>query len=289
MSVFDRDMFGKSKHDIAIGIIRAFCAGKRTLVAFSGGKDSQCCYHLCAEAGIEFTAQLSLTRFEPPEILAFVREHYRDVIVRRAYSRSLVADIELHGLPTRWGRWCCAAKHARTEGYDISVIGIRAAESARRRAMWRAFGVTPDHTAYCCPIVAWTEEEVWEYLAARGVPHCPLYDEGMRRIGCVCCPLNPSHMRAEAARWPKTASMLRQGADRYVARMRSHGFVTRAGRPCADWCRAASPEDEFWGRWIATGQTSMPIEACSVSDDECPLLGTGFAEEDADGGEGDAP
>lgn len=290
MSIFAADMFGRSKYGTSIEIIRNFCAGKHVLVAFSGGKDSQCCYHLCREAGVDFTAQLSITRFEPPEILAFVREHYPDVVWRRAYTRTLVADIECRGLPTRWSRWCCDAKHRRTEGYDITVVGIRAEESARRRATWRVMGYKPDHTAYVCPIVAWTEADVWEYLDRRQIPHCSLYDEGARRIGCVCCPLAPYHMQEAAARWPRTASMLRMGADRFVARMRARQFVTANGKPCSDWCRAENPEEEYWSRWLASGQTSMPIEHSALCDDDCPLLGTGFAEEDgADNDEETAP
>ena len=90
MSIFDVDLFGRTKHGLAIERIRTFCAGRRTLVAFSGGKDSQCCYHLAREAGVEFEAQYSVTRFEPPELLQFIRANYPDVVFRRAYCRSLI-------------------------------------------------------------------------------------------------------------------------------------------------------------------------------------------------------
>lgn len=59
------------------------------------------------------------------------------------------------------------------------------------------------------PIVDWEEEDVWEYLNdVVQVPHCCLYDEGFKRLGCVGCPLGGrKFMLAEFERWPKYKSM----------------------------------------------------------------------------------
>lgn len=291
MSIFDPDLYGRTKHALAIARIRNFCAGKRTLVAFSGGKDSQCCYHLCEEAGVPFTAQYSITRFEPPELVRFVREAYPGVTFRRAYKRTLCRDIEANGLPTRWSRWCCDAKHKATPGFDIAVVGVRAAESSKRAKTWREFGFKPDHTAYVCPIIDWTTEDVWEYLAHKGVPHCAIYDEGYKRIGCVCCPLAPKLSQQEAARWPKTAAMLKYGASLFVARMRARGWMSERGNICGDWRLAKDPVEELFHRWIVSGQTTMSVEffqerererkrAGKPEDAPCLFAGTGFSESD---------
>ena len=41
VSIYDKDLLsGKDKVEMAIERIRNFCSGKKTLVAFSGGKDS---------------------------------------------------------------------------------------------------------------------------------------------------------------------------------------------------------------------------------------------------------
>lgn len=284
MSVFDRYLDGANKIDVAIARIQGFCSGKKAFVAFSGGKDSQCCYHLAKQAGVPFDAIYSITRFEPPELLDFIRDSYPDVRFRRAYRKSLVAEIADKGLPNRWARWCCESKHARAPGYDIAIIGVRAEESPRRAATWRAFGFKPDKSAYVCPVIDWTEKDVWEYIGHVGAPHCRLYDPpfNFRRIGCICCPMAPSKMAADAATWPKTAAMLKYGASLYVARMKSQGWITKRGRPCADWCRAADPLEEFWSRWINSGQTAKPLDA-PVPDDEdamCLFAGTGFSESD---------
>jgi phosphoadenosine phosphosulfate reductase len=284
MSIYEKDMFGKSKHSMAINRIAELCSGKRVLCAFSGGKDSQVCYHLLKESGIDFHAEYSITRFEPPELLSFIRVNYPDVTFRRAYKKSLTEEIAYHGLPNMWVRWCCAAKHQKTEGYDIAVIGIRWEESSRRRATWRMFGYKPDKTAYICPICDWTEQDVWEYLCDR--PHCSLYDEGFSRIGCVCCPLSPSTIAANADRWPKTARMLKRAAFQFVERMRERGYKTQC-KDCADWSKTDDPHNEYWYRWLKTGQTQKSVEAFKNAGKQeeglCLFEGTGFSERDGIG------
>ena len=278
MSIHDKFLDGSTLYEKTLDRIRTFCAGRRVLCAFSGGKDSQVCYHLLEDAGVPFRAQYSITRFEPPELIPFIRRHYPSVTFRRMYKKSLICEIENKGLPNRWARWCCDSKHAKTHGVDIAVIGIRWEESSARRRAWRMFGFQRDRTAYLCPIVDWTSADVWEYLGER--PHCCLYDQGYNRIGCACCPLSPNSMASDARRYPKTAAMLRMGADKYVAKMRRQGFTKLNGNPCSDWCKASSPEDEYFARWIATGQTAKPIAGDIMEEDDCLFAGTGFSEAD---------
>ena len=277
MSIHDKDLItGKTRYETAIERIRFNCAGKKTLVAFSGGKDSQCCYHLCKDAGMDFTAQYSITRFEPPELMAFIREHYPEVTFRRAYKQLLVDEIASTGLPNRWFRWCCKAKHKFTPGFDITVVGVRAAESSRRAANWRTFGKKRNGTWYVCPIFDWTDADVWEYLNGKGLPHCSLYDEGFSRIGCVCCPLVPRRMRRDAQRWPKTAAMLYRGLLSNWSEVERRGGVTANGKPyrILDF---GTPEAAF-NHWLETGMT---IKAVKQTDEEpCLFAGTGFSESD---------
>jgi len=55
------------------------------------------------------------------------------------------------------------------------------------------------------PIIDWTDEDVWDFLNnIAKVPHCCLYDEGFKRIGCICCPLAGAKiMIRDLERWPK--------------------------------------------------------------------------------------
>ena len=199
---------------------------------------------------------------------------------------SLVDEIEYRGLPNRWMRWCCEAKHIKTPGYDITVVGVRAAESSRRAANWRTFGRKRDGEWYVCPIFDWTDADVWEYLNGKGLPHCSLYDEGFRRIGCVCCPLVPSRMRADAARWPKTAAMLFRGHCKNWDKAVAAGGVTTRGTAyrMLEWGSARAAFE----CWLDEGMT---IKTTKPTDDEpCLFAGTGFSESDSgtDDAEGEA-
>lgn len=278
MGLKDIDLIsGKDKVQLAIERIKMYCTGKKTLVAFSGGKDSQCCYHLCKEAGVDFEAQYSITRFEPPELMQFIRAHYPDVVFRRAYKMSLFEQIAKKGLPNRWYRWCCEAKHKKTPGFDIAVIGVRAAESPRRKQNWRTFGRKQDGSYYVCPIFDWTDADVWEFLDSRGLPHCSLYDEGFRRIGCVCCPLSPSTMRRDAVRWPKTAALLYRAHCANWDKAVAAGGQSSRGKPyrMLAWGSARAAFDN----WLDKGMT---IKSTNPLDDEpCLFEGTGFSEKDA--------
>lgn len=276
MGIHDRDLIsGKTKLETAVERIRYFCAGKKTLVAFSGGKDSQCCYHLCEAAGIDFDTQYSVTRFEPPELIQFIRDNYPAVTFRRAYKRSLVEEIGDVGLPNRWFRWCCEAKHKKTPGYDVAVIGVRAAESARRAHNWRIFGQKRDRSFYVCPIFDWTDADVWEYLNGLGVSHCKLYDEGYTRIGCVCCPLAPSNMRRDAERWPKTANMLYLGHCKNWEKAVAAGGKTTRGKPYR-MLEHGTPRAAF-DCWLDTGMT---VKGAKAPDEPCLFAGSGFSESD---------
>lgn len=277
MSIYDKDLIsGLDKIETAIERLRFNCKNKKVLCAFSGGKDSQCCYHLLNDAGIQFHAQYSITRFEPPELIQFIRENYLDVTFRRSYRRSLVEEIGDWGLPNRWFRWCCDAKHRKTSGFDIAVIGVRAAESPRRAANWRTFGRKKDGSWYVCPIFDWTDADVWEYLNGKGLPHCSLYDEGFRRIGCVCCPLSPSTMRRDVLRWPKTAAMLFRGFCRHWNKAVVSGGVSTRGNPYR-MLEFGTPSAAF-EHWLDTGMTMNAQKP--IDNEPCLFAGTGFSESD---------
>lgn len=279
MSIFDKNIIsGKTKLQISIERIQNFCANKKTLIAFSGGKDSQCCYHLAKDAKILFHAEYSITRFEPPELISFVKDNYPDVTFRRAYRYSLVDEIKRNGPPSRWARWCCNAKHVKTNGYDIAIIGVRAQESPRRKKNWRIFGQKKDRTFYICPIFDWTEDEVWEYLNYKNVKHCSLYDEGYKRIGCVCCPLASSKkMQEDEKRWPKTANMLRICFRKHWEYWDMSGRLSKNGKLISIF-NFANP-DEAFDYWIQHGTLNKKHTKIE-EETPCLFAGTGFSESD---------
>ena len=113
------------KVESAIKRLKSFEPKDGYYVAFSGGKDSQCVYHLCKIAGVKFDAHYAVTSVDPPELIYFIRENYPDVKWERQYwddgrpehyypdgrpmpitMWSLIAHHTLP--PTRKARYCCA-------------------------------------------------------------------------------------------------------------------------------------------------------------------------------------
>ena len=183
-------------------------------LAFSGGKDSQCLYHVAQLAGVRFRAHMNLTSVDPPEVIRFVKTTYPDVELIKPRMSIYEMAKKKHILPTRRIRWCCAEYKEMSGAGKVTLIGVRKQESARRakreeisinikgKRTEETFDQWSEHEEQMVtcvggkdkilvsPIIYWTERDVWEFLNRNGIPHCKLYDEGSTRIGCLCCPMS---------------------------------------------------------------------------------------------------
>ena len=101
-------------------------------LAFSGGKDSQCLYHVAKLAGVRFKAHMNLTSIDPPEVIRFVKREYPDVELVKPKKSIFQCAVEKEILPTMRVRWCCAEYKETAGAGKVTLIGIRKAESARR-------------------------------------------------------------------------------------------------------------------------------------------------------------
>ena len=101
-------------------------------LAFSGGKDSQCLYHIAKLAGVQFQAHMNLTSVDPPEVIRFVRKQYPDVLLAKPHDSIYNVAIRKKILPTRCVRWCCEEYKEMAGAGKVTLIGIRKAESVRR-------------------------------------------------------------------------------------------------------------------------------------------------------------
>lgn len=99
---------------------------------FSGGKDSQVLYHLVKMSGVKFRTHMSLTSVDPPQVIRFVRREYPDVELIKPTMSIYDDAIKRMILPTMRIRWCCADFKETAGAGKVTLIGIRAAESARR-------------------------------------------------------------------------------------------------------------------------------------------------------------
>lgn len=123
---------------IAIKRLKEFEPPDGYFVAFSGGKDSQCIFHLCEMAGVKFDAHYSVSSVDPPELVQFIREKYPSV------SREIPHDdagkpITMWSLipqklmpPTRLARYCCEDLKEKSGVGRLTVTGVRWEESKNR-------------------------------------------------------------------------------------------------------------------------------------------------------------
>lgn len=140
----------RDKVEMSVELLKKWEPPEGYFVAFSGGKDSQCVYHLCKMAGVKFDAHYARTSVDPPELIYFIRKHYPDVKEECQYYDddkpehhysdgrpkpitmwSLIADNTMP--PTRKARYCCKYLKETTGTFRYTVTGVRWAESTRRK------------------------------------------------------------------------------------------------------------------------------------------------------------
>lgn len=263
----------KTKLDIAIDRLKAFEPPEGYYVSFSGGKDSQCVYHLCEMAGVKFDAHYTVTGIDPPELVRFIKQNYPDVELvcpkdkngKRITMWNLIVKYRMP--PTRVARYCCA-ELKETQGKErVTVTGVRWAESARRKeshgavtiqgkpkttqkmasdmntdyAVTRQGGLILNddndesrrlveqcyrtRTTLVNPIIDWTDEEVWEFLNdIVKVPHCCLYDQGYKRLGCIGCPMNTKVVE-ELNQYPAFKKLYMRAFERMIKRREEVGLA----------------------------------------------------------------
>lgn len=247
-------------------------------LAFSGGKDSCVIKQLAIEAGVKFNAFYSVTTIDPPELVHFIKEHHKDVEwLRNPKGGFFKRLIERGYFPSMFARWCCAEfKEQSIKGYKARVIGVRASESARRAKRWKEKVedfVKSDCEYIICPIVYWTDEDVWDFIRSRKLSYCELYDEGFRRLGCINCPMASAKTRkAQLERDPQFLKAYLRASELMWARWHNH--INRNGRPHV--ASRFKSGKEWYDYWVSgKSYDNWKMETCQME-----LMFTGVAEEE---------
>jgi phosphoadenosine phosphosulfate reductase len=179
--------------------------GDKTVIAFSGGNCSLVVLHIAIQTDPNVKVVFCDTTNEYPETYAFI-EHVRtkwDLNLITVKPKKTWADcIKEYGPPKETRRHapprCCyylkeepARRIYRENQIECVLDGIRMEESWQRYCFGKHFG--PLHYAKswklwkCHPILHWISQDVWAYLELNNVPHNPMYDRGIERIGCRGC------------------------------------------------------------------------------------------------------
>ena len=173
-------------------------------VSYSGGKDSDVILQLVKESGIKYRAIYKNTTIDPPGTVAHAREMGAEVIMPKESFFDIVAR---RGFPSRYVRFCCS-ELKEYKILDRAVQGIRKSESLKRAKLYqepemcRTYKKGGKARIYL-PILDWTDTDVAEFIADRGIKcHSLYYDESgnfhvERRLGCMGCPLASRKLRLE--------------------------------------------------------------------------------------------
>lgn len=129
------------------------------------------------------------------------------------------------------------------------------------------------------PIFEWTERDVWTFLnEVVRVPHCELYDQGYKRIGCILCPMSQYRQKVREL---KDFPHVKRGWIRAIK-------AIRAGGVSQGECTSPTMSDHQW-RWddgritpprngelrtATSGGTSQPVGQQGMSA-ECSEIGNG--------------
>jgi phosphoadenosine phosphosulfate reductase len=214
MALIEHDLFGGCINKVAMVIdrLKAFEPPEGYYLAYSGGKDSDTILALAKMAGVKFDAHYHLTTVDPPELVWHVKTH-PEVQIDKPKKTMWQIIAENKTLPLRQARFCCRILKENHGEFRMVLTGIRWEESKKRKDRKMTEPCFTGNKTYLHAIIDWKSVNVWEFLKTYNVPYCKLYDEGWKRLGCVCCP--NANQRRQAKRWPKIASAYLRAVKRY--------------------------------------------------------------------------
>lgn len=242
-------------------------------LAFSGGKDSCVLKWLAETAGVKYHAVYHITSVDPPELVTFIKEKHPDVKLDPPYDKD-GERITMWNLihknlmpPTRIVRYCCASLKESGGDGEMTLTGVRWAESVNRKqnkgianvqggkeAMKTLAqnGFSPNkrggvvlvndndenrsllencykrHKTTVNPIVDWDDDEVWDYIRAEKIPYCGLYDCGWHRLGCIGCPMASRPERLrQFAMWPKYKEAYLRAFQKMLDARKERGLLSQ--------------------------------------------------------------
>ena len=120
------------------------------------------------------------------------------------------------------------------EDWSKAEIERKTNRKSKRKINEDEFSVKQDSEVHCIngkdsilisPIFDWTEKDIWYFLNdIIKAPHCKLYDEGYKRIGCILCPMSsPKSKQCDIERFPH----VKRNWIKAIKEIRSGGGIQR--------------------------------------------------------------
>lgn len=129
---------------------------------------------------------------------------------------AVTPDLSLEEQAERYGEelWkhnpnrCCYHRKVRPLRAYLSdksawITGVRRSQSESRRETQFVEWDPENEVVKLNPLASWTDERVWNYIRAKGLPYNPLHDEGFPSIGCIPCtrPVDGREEDSRSGRW----------------------------------------------------------------------------------------
>ena len=198
------------KVDFAIRLLRSIPQDTEIELSYSGGKDSDVILELAKMAGIPFRAIYKNTTIDPPGTIPHCKSKGVEIMKPTINFFDLVKK---KGTPTRRARFCCEVLK-EYKVCDRAIQGIRRSESTNRAKRYHEPEICrtyphKEKARIYLPILEWTDDDVAEFIAERGIKcHPTYYDENgnfqvKRRLGCIGCPMRSDNGVAEFLQYPK--------------------------------------------------------------------------------------
>jgi phosphoadenosine phosphosulfate reductase len=166
--------------------------------------------HVMAQIAPEMPVYFIQTGFHFPETLKFrdeVANAFKLIVVNLESHVPKVQQRDAKGkfFFTSEPDYCCFLNKTQPmqpmlERFDIWVNGVRADQNANRKRL-NVFEHTPQGGRRFHPMLDWTKQEIWHYIAAHGLPRHPLDAQGYSSIGCEPCTMKPVIGDERGGRW----------------------------------------------------------------------------------------
>lgn len=185
-------------------------AGKKLFVSSSFQTHSIALLHILSTSKVPFDVLFINTGFHFAETVSF-RDEIKNLLnlnvidVRPQVSKINQKDADGQFYFVTDPDYCCYLNKTQPlepylQQYDIWVNGVRADQSATRKAM-KTEQAAPFNTLRFHPILNWNIKQIYAYKKEHNLPEHPLDKKGFMSIGCVPCTQKFDLNNERSARW----------------------------------------------------------------------------------------